>query len=206
MEIKITVIFVPAGNIGYKEVFDKTDPVPRLKPKKNSLSPDTQTRCNRAITLYRELGPLNFILTSGGLFMPPTLQDRAAAALMKDYLTFYKIPADNIFTEEKSLDSWQNVEFMVQVLASHNFDISQVELIIVSHWLHTIRLQRLCRYYGNFKKVSRCPLYYPPIGKRGVLKELLLILLTLIDPAGKSFIVKRERRRRQILAAGNIIL
>jgi uncharacterized SAM-binding protein YcdF (DUF218 family) len=117
---------------------------------------------------------------------------------MKKYLVEeWGIAEERIWTEEKSVDSWENVTEMKKELLRREVDISKIEIIIVSHWTHALRLRRLLRYNGFKNKKVRHGGKSHPVGWRWYFRELLLFLLTLIDPQGKSWFVRREREKRR---------
>ena len=185
------IAFTPSCGIGYDVLLNGTWVV-----KQNNLTPvDTKIRCDKAAELFNN-GNADIIFCAGGIFLPPTLQTKSASSLMKDYLfSHHNISPEKIWLEEGSLDSWQNVEMMRQVLEQKSIKIDKVEVIVISHWLHTIRLRNILRYNG-FKKIVRYGLNYH-IGWRMYVSEILNNILTILDPAGKSIPVRKSRKQRK---------
>jgi len=184
------IVFIPSCGIGH-EVLNGVWIV-----KQNVLTTvDTKIRCDEGAKLFKE-GGKDIIFCTGGIFLPSYLQTKPASRLMKEYLVSqHRIPHERIGIEEESLDSWQNVEIMKKVLEDRGVKIDEAEISIVSHWLHTIRLKRILRYQG-FRKIKRFGLRYP-VGWRMWVSEFLNNILTLIDPAGRSERVQKEREKRK---------
>ncbi len=185
------IVAIPSCRIGYDVSSNGTWIV-----KQNNLTPvDTKIRCDEGAKLF-EREEADIIFCMGGIFLPANLQTKPASELMKNYLvSCYDIPSEKIWTEKESLDSWQNIEMMIKVLKQNSVGIKETEIIIVSHWTHTLRLKRILRYNG-FRKIRRLGLCYH-IGWRMYLSEFLNNSLTVLDPAGKSVWVKKERMHRQ---------
>lgn len=191
MKKALKILFVPSCGIGYDVLSDG-----RWVVKQNNLTPvDTKIRCDKAAELFNK-GKADIIFCTGGIFLPPNLQTKPASYLMKNYLfSHHNISPERIWTEEVSLDSWQNVEEMRKVLRKNKVEIDKTEIIVVSHWTHTIRLKRIFRYNG-FRKIQRYGLDYH-IGWRMYISEILNNILTILDPAGKSIPVQKARKQRK---------
>ncbi len=186
------IIFVPSCGIGFEIVDGK-----RVIKQDSLTTTDTKIRCDAGAEFFKKIeGEVNIVCT-GGIFLPPFLQTKPASSLMKEYLiSVHGIPPEKIWTEEKSLDSWENVEMTRRTLQERGIkEIEEIEIFVVSHWPHALRLKRLFRYQG-FHKVKSLGLHYP-VGWRMWVLELLNNILTLIDPTGKSKWVKKERERRR---------
>jgi len=185
------IAFMPSCGIGYEVLPDGTWMV-----RQNNLNTaDTKIRCDEGAK-YFKAGGVDIIFCTGGIFLPPYLQTEPASKLMKDYLvSCHNIPSEKVWIEEESLDSWQNVEKMKETLLGKGINLDEVEIDIFSHWTHTLRLKRLLRYHG-FQKVFRFNLRYR-IGWKMYVYEIVSNFLVIIDPAGKSFFVKKERGKRR---------
>lgn len=190
------IIYIPSCGIGYY-INGRGIEI----PKKNILTPtDTKIRCTMGANLYlhrKQEGYKDIIITGGGIYLSPNRQTKPAAQLMRDYIIekFDHISFNDIWVENKSLDSWQNIAMLANLLKKKNVSLRGTQIIIVSHWTHVPRLKYLARKVG-LKSIRGKHLFYH-IGFKEVIKQLFLIAFTVKDPKGESKIVIQERRRRQ---------
>ncbi len=93
------------------------DPVHFERPY-NLLGFDTIERCEYGAWLYRKYGVP--VLVSGGVprdAMPGTAAD---STVMREFLESRGVPAEMIWTEDRSLNTYQNALYSAEVLRSHN--------------------------------------------------------------------------------------
>ncbi|TRZ77206.1 YdcF family protein [bacterium] len=98
-------------------------------------SPVLQSRLDHALALYKLNLSDHFILT-GGIGENNVMSESLAG---KNYLIQQGIIEENIFIEEKSRTTWQNLKEVVNILEQHNFN----SVILVSDGFHMFRLQRM---------------------------------------------------------------
>jgi len=169
------ILLVPAGGISDK----------------NQLAPnDTLPRCLAALEIWKE-GNYDYLVVCGGIFLPPTIQTNPAAEIMKKWFIRQRVSADRLMVEGKSLDTFENVKFVLELLAENK--IEKPEITVVSQWQHTLRFKRTFKSYGV--KIKRHPLHYK-VGIKTWLMEWAFILIHLIDPKGAGFFGRLNRKRR----------
>jgi len=181
--------FVPSCGIGYEVVNGV-----RVIRQNILTTVDTKIRCDEGARLFLN-NKVDVLFCTGGIFLPSFLQTEPASKLMKDYLIDnYGIQPEKIWIEDRSLDSWQNIKEMKRVLQEKGIKIDKVEIVIISHWTHTIRLSVILKSYG-FKKIKKHPLMYP-VGWKTYVSEFLKNILTILDSRGESLIPRKEREKR----------
>lgn len=160
---------------------------------------DTKIRCDEGASLFLKRNNLHdIIITCGGIYLPKERQTQPAADLMKKYLvTRYGIQENSIWCENKSLDSWQNVELAIQLIIERGVNLENVQLLFISHWTHVLRLMFVAWTNGyKWRNIKGEFLFYP-IGCKEVVKQLFILTYTLKDPRGISKRVAEERERRK---------
>jgi len=115
---------------------------------KNDLSEDTFKRATAAVKLYQE-NPNRIFIVSG--FSAES--EYPEAEVMKDYLTYMGIPENLIYTEGKSLDTYNNAKFVYKMLKSTNIG----KICLVTSAYHIARSVYLFNKVG-FKKESIIPI------------------------------------------------
>ncbi len=160
---------------------------------KNKLVQDTIKRIEAGLKKYRK-GDFDFILLSGGIFLPPKIQTIPGARLMAKYLVKKGISYHQIILEERSLDTFQNVKFSTSKLFL--MGIKNPEITVITQWQHAIRFWICFRAYNL--KISLEPINYQ-IPITDWLKEWLFILYHIYDRKGKKYLaLKNREKRRQI--------
>ena len=156
---------------------------------------NTLPRCERGLELFRS-GRYDLILVTGGCFLPRHLQTEAAGSLMYRWFVEHGIRADQIVSETKSLDTFQNISMgMTALMAIDSGDQSSWQITVVTQWQHA------WRFWISFKAmygltIKRESLYYP-MGFKRWLKEFALIAYHLYDKKGVGAIAQHNRNQRQ---------
>ncbi|MCF7795817.1 YdcF family protein [Patescibacteria group bacterium] len=148
----------------------------------------------------------------GGIFLSEEYQTIPISDIMVDCLLDWRIPRDKIFSENKSVDSWENIKFINIEIKKHfpeglnYFD----QIVIFSHKSH-FRHYRIMRSYGVSKeKLCFSYVNYDFLKKDGskdrkrYVKEFFANCISIFDPKGCWFPIllyerKKRRERRGIL-------
>jgi len=139
--------------------------------KENGPSAVTKYRLNRAIEYLNE-NEETIVIVSGG---KGSNEPAPEADVMKEYLIQNGIDEDRILTEDKSLNTSENIAFSAELI-----DIENDSIGIVTNNFHVFRAVMLARGYG-YKNVCgiaaySAPLYLPNNMLRetfGIVKDFL---------------------------------
>lgn len=171
------ILFVPAGHI----------------KRKDQLGRDTLLRCQEALDLW-DSQEFHYILVAGGIFNPPAVQTVPAAQIMADWFVSHGVLRSRILIEDKSLDTYENIHFSMRLLREQ-FSRSLGELLVVTHWTHSLRfLMTFRRAHGVL--ISASSLFYP-LGWRACLSECVSLTLHLLDSRGNNPVSRLLRRSRR---------
>jgi len=196
LDNNLTFIIIPSCGIGHY-----IDQFGNEIISQDLLTPtDTKIRCDVGAELFlsrESKSPKTMIITGGGIFLPKERQTKPAAYLMKEYLiSTYNIDKSVIWCEDQSLDSWQNIQMMAKLFTEYGVDSKLIQLVIVSHWTHVLRLMYLALKCGfKFRNIRGKFIFYP-IGWKETIKQLSILGFTVIDPKGVSRKVVEERKKR----------
>ncbi len=106
--------------------------------------------------------------------------------------------------ENQSLDTWQNIENFKKIILENKIDVGNIYVFADS--FHSIRVSLLLKYHGfiNIFKTHS----YIKLDLREKIKEIILIVMTFIDPSGtKNPIIKRVlEKERKLRSSGNTYL
>lgn len=109
-------------------------------------------RCELAIKYIKDFG-LDKLIVSGGVANEHT--NVSEAKLMKDYLVKRGLDHDFIIEEDKSMTTWDNMEFSMQIAKEHGFDVNCVVVITtVDHYLLSYNTVKICKEYINNKDIN----------------------------------------------------
>lgn len=177
--------------------------------KQDILNYDTMNNLNAAYGYWvRRLANRNniYFAIPGGIFLPEKYQTIPISEIMKSHLRNWMVPENIIFYENKSVDSWENVNFMNIKLGRSFLGGLQYfdKILIFSHKCH-YRHYRIMRSYGVKKsKIEFLTVDYNFVKKDGskdkkrYLKEFLANIISIIDPKGSWFpILLYERKKRK---------
>lgn len=103
-------------------------------------SPVFKARIDHGIWLYKN-GYVNKIIFTGGKGKNSSVSESGIA---KIYAMENSIPEEDIFIEEKSTVTQENIEYAAQIVNDNNI----ASVIIVSDPLHMKRAMLMCRDYG----------------------------------------------------------
>ena len=186
----------------------------------NILDVPTTKNCLSAVKTCDKLRA-KYIFTCGGIFQPKKIQSISIALLMKNAIekTFHILENQEdpewgrdlnypkkIITENKSLDTYQNVLFMHKKF--RDFHISKNDhIIICSDFFHFLRTNLLFKKLGytniSFSEFSEidddCKI---KLSMKDIIKEIALILMAMYDPTGEKWwpvrqIMQNERNKRK---------
>ncbi len=142
--------------------------------------------------IHWQIGGFDLILLTGGIFNPRFVQTRPASHIMKDWLIGRGILEDFILTEDKSVDTYENIQFGLDVLGVN--DLLPADITVLSQWQHARRFQ-ISFFLGYGIYVHTIPLHYD-ISPRTALNEWLFMACHVLDPKGKGLLAARNREMR----------
>lgn len=122
---------------------------------KLELGSETKQRLNHAAALYGSGKTANIVCTGGSGLVK--LRGISGAELMKNYLAGAGVPAENIFAETESYDSFSNWEKSLAIITAHRWK----RITLVSSALHLYRLAGVAR--GDSLEPS-----YSPYSTQGI--------------------------------------
>lgn len=164
----------------------------------DQLTPtDTLLRCEAGLQLWRK-GGFDLIFCTGGMFLPPSVQTRAASVIMKEWFVEHGVPADKVLVEMLSRDTFENVSAQLSVLRMQK--IEDFEMTVCTQWAHAIRFY-LTYSLGYGIRVDLYPLSYP-MSRYSWFAEFVSFFLHLFTPRGRNPISRREREKRSRAAQG----
>jgi uncharacterized SAM-binding protein YcdF (DUF218 family) len=152
----------------------------------------TLRRLRVALKLWRT-GGYDWLLVSGGASHTRDRETRAAALTMREWLIDQGIPSGKILIESRSLDTFENARFSLEVLEW--FRIRDPKITLVTHWQHCARFWVTFRALGT--RVRFRPVFYW-IGWKGFFVEAGGLYVHITDPLGKGPIPVANRNQRRI--------
>jgi hypothetical protein len=147
----------------------------------NQLAFDTKLHCDVAMQLWpANKGAYDYCAFTGGRWLPESIETVPIAELMRDYVVRgpKPIPADKIIVEPESVNTWENIEMLSQVLRGHG--ITKFELVCLSQWQHNARVWFICRALRVPARFVN--LWYWP-GNWQFFYECIGFVMTLVDTA-----------------------
>ncbi len=151
---------------------------------------------HHALRLWRS-GAYDMIAVVGGRTRPIEVQSQPEANIMFGWLVENGVPREVIRREWTSVDTYENVHHVVDLVVSDS-SAADTQITIVAYLVHSLR------FYITFRRVYRgLDVRLAPLRKTGGLSRLLTdvlgVLLHLVNPNGGNWYSKwiRERRRRQ---------
>ncbi|MBO4666612.1 MAG: YdcF family protein [Bacilli bacterium] len=109
-------------------------------------------RCELAIQYINEFG-LDKLIVSGGVANEHTTVSEAKR--MKDYLVARGLDPDFIIEEDRSMTTWDNMEFSMQIAKEQGFDVHTVVVITtVDHYLLSYNTVKICKEYINDPNIN----------------------------------------------------
>lgn len=98
------------------------------------IPPILMSRLNKAIELFRNAKVKPQIIVSGGKNLY-SLSNKSEATMMKEYLVERDIPLDRIVTEEKAMNTMQNLEFSsIKIYQMWSKDVRPRVIIVTSDY------------------------------------------------------------------------
>jgi uncharacterized SAM-binding protein YcdF (DUF218 family) len=172
------ILMIPAGGIDKTNFPGKKDTIPRL----------------RAGLALWQTGQFDKVLVCGGIFLPPAIQTKPAATIMKDWLRKRRVPETAIIVEAKSLDTFENASFGLHALRAAG--IKNPEITVCTHWQHAIRLKMALKTLGA--KVKTHGLKYP-VSAATWFGEWFMIAYHFFDKKGTGSIARNNRAKRKAM-------
>lgn len=109
-------------------------------------------RCELAIKYNEEFG-LDKLIVSGGVANEHT--NVSEAKLMKDYLVKRGMDLDFIIEEDKSMTTWDNMEFSMKIARDRGYKVDVVVVITtVDHYLLSYNTVKICKEYINDENIN----------------------------------------------------
>lgn len=102
-------------------------------------------RATHAVQLYK-LGKINKILITGGQGLNPT-NTNTEAELLRDFMVIAGVPEQDLFIENKAVNTYQNAALTKETLIENGIPINQTQLLITSAF-------HIKRAKGCFDKVG----------------------------------------------------
>ena len=111
-----------------------------------------EKRCDLAIQYINEFG-LDKLIVSGGVANEHTTVSEAE--LMKDYLLKKGLKDDFVILEDKSMTTWDNLEFSMKIAHDRGFDVHSVVIITtVDHYLLSYNTVKICKEAINDPNIN----------------------------------------------------
>ena len=109
-------------------------------------------RCDLAMQYIDEFG-LDKLIVSGGVANEHT--NVSEAKRMKNYLVNKGMDPDFIIEEDRSMTTWDNMEFSMKIARDRGFDVNCVVVITtVDHYLLSYNTVKICKEYINDKNIN----------------------------------------------------
>lgn len=111
-----------------------------------------EKRCDLALQYINEFG-LDKLIVSGGVANEHTSVSEAKR--MKDYLVDKGIDPDFIIEEDKSMTTFDNLEFSMKIAKDRGFDVNCVVVITtVEHYFNSYNTVKICKEYINDENIN----------------------------------------------------
>lgn len=153
---------------------------------------DSQLVCMEAHKLWRT-GQYEWLLVSGGIFLPPKIQTRPAADLMGAWFEECGVPRSRIIKESRSLDTFDNVRYSLYELWARG--IRDPDITVCTHRIHGIRIRH------TFKMAHRIDVRIHevslPLSIAEQVAQWLCVLYHRHDTHGTGWFARAVRTRRQ---------
>lgn len=156
------------------------------------LSPkDTLIVCEEALRLWRT-NAFEFLLVSGGLFLPPEIQTQPSSHLMARWFVEHGVAPTLIITESRSLDTYDNLRYSLAELASRGVD---PDITVCTHRIHGIRIRHT--FHAAFGQTVRIHEVHFPLSSAEWINQWLCVLYHYADRRGYGWLARRTRAKRQ---------
>ena len=140
-----------------------------------------QDRLDTALDYLEEYPDMTVVVTGG----KGDDEHQSEAQAMYDYLTANGVDAENIIMEDRSRNTWQNINYTMERLKEMGYDLTD-DVLLVSSGFHLTRIQMLWdRVAGGTDMVSTlaAPVTHKPSAVQMFFREPLALV--------KSFIMDR---------------
>lgn len=151
-------------------------------------------RLLKALQIYQK-DEYDYFVVSGGIFNPIYTQTVPAATLMKQWLMAHGIHEENILVEDKSLDTYQNVQFSVDIISREmkkypNYPSCEEKVMVVSDTSHLARIKMVIEGYVSLLLLENSE-YKMSLSEK--LVEKILFAITFFDRDGKGYLAELNR-------------
>lgn len=161
----------------------------------DQLSDITLARCGRALALWRT-GKYNYLLVTGGKFLPPEIQNRPIADVMRDWFIQNGIHDEYIIVEDESVDTYENISFSLALLRERGLKAND-EITVCTQMQHAWRAA-ITFWRAHGMRVHLEYVRQPTMPWADVLKELLLLVpYHLWDWDGNGTVAANNRMARR---------
>ncbi len=152
------------------------------------------SRLEKALQLYRH-GDYDYIMVTGGIFNPLCTQTVSAASLMKKYLLEKGVKEDVILIEDRSLDTYENVQFSVEIINREMkkfplYPSCEEKVVVVSDAAHLKRLKLVIEGRVSLLFLEDSGYKMSLMDK---LAEAIFFAITFFDRDGDGFFAKINR-------------
>jgi uncharacterized SAM-binding protein YcdF (DUF218 family) len=163
----------------------------QIDPIDNLRVLDSQFVCIEAIKLWRA-GAFEWLLVSGGIFLPSTIQTRPASDLMGAWFEACGISSARIIKESRSLDTYGNVRYSLDELDAKG--IKDPEITVCTHRIHGMRIRH------TFKAAHGIDVHvhavHLPLTIAETAVQWLCAFYHLVDTHGTGWFARAVRSRR----------
>ena len=163
----------------------------------DQLSAITIQRCNAGLIAWKS-GAFDYLLLTGGRFLPPERQSRSAAAIMRDWFVQHGVAEAQVLVEPESLDTYENIALGLEILerAGH----LHAQITVLTQYQHALRFV-LTFFLAHHRWIQVIPIRQPRQSWTSWFIEwLILIPCHTIDWRGRSFLARWNRKQRRLAA------
>lgn len=165
----------------------------------DQLSANTLRRCEAGLTAWNS-GDYDFLLLSGGIFLPSTRQTKSAASTMEQWFVAQGVEPDCIWTEDQSLDTYENIRLGLRVMNTQ-LGMEEKDITVLTQYQHAIRFL-LTFWLAHRRRIKIIPIRQPAMSwKSWFLEWVVLIPYHFLDRRGTWFLARRNRQARTRAAA-----
>lgn len=161
-----------------------------VAPQDSLRGTTTEYRLQRGLELWRT-GTFDRIVVMGGVYLPSWRQTRPSAELMYEWLVEHGVHSMYIIVEARSRDTYENISLALELLPLHD---PHLEITVVSHWQHTLRIA-VTFWRAHRLKVRIIPLWYW-VSFKTFCVEWVGLFVHLFDKTGTSWFSRYNKRSR----------
>lgn len=137
-----------------------------------------------------EKNAYDFIIVSGGIYLPPEIQTIPCAILMRNWLVENNVSEENIICETSSRDTYENIECSMKLILDDKYS----KITVVSHWQHCLRFKTT--FWRKYKKRIYVIPMWNMLSLKGFILEWIFLAIHIVDKNGTSRFVAKVRNDR----------